>query len=189
MAKIAITATCVILAIVLLVKYSSSETPQGKLKAVAVLKGQNGLEGVIHLEQDVSTETNRVVNVHLTGQINGLRPAGPHGFHVHEFGDLTNGCTSAGPHWNPSSQTHGDRSDSERHAGDLGNVVADETGKAVIDIQDSTLTLSGPNSAIGRAVVIHEKADDLGRGAGPDSKKTGSAGGRLACGIIGWAQQ
>jgi len=33
--------------------------------------------------------------------------------------------------------------------------------------------------------VIHEGVDDLGRGGHEQSKTTGNAGGRLACGVIG----
>ena len=89
----------------------------------------------------------------VTGEVTGLKP-GQHGFHVHQFGDYSAGCVSAGSHFNPASKEHGGPEDQERHAGDLGNVVADEAGRAVIDITDSQIPLSGPNTIIGRSVVV-----------------------------------
>lgn len=73
---------------------------------------------------------------------------------VHEFGDNTNGCTSAGPHFNPFNKTHGGPADEERHVGDLGNIVADASGVAKVDIQDSVITLQGANTILGRSLVV-----------------------------------
>lgn len=68
--------------------------------------------------------------------------------------------------------------------GDLGNIEAGEDGVAHIDGVDQYLTLIGVRGAIGRAIIVHEKQDDLGRGGTEESSKTGSTGVRLACGII-----
>lgn len=66
------------------------------------------------------------------------------------------GCTSAGPHFNPFSKTHGAPQDSERHVGDLGNVEADSSGVAKISIKDSAISLCGPLSVVGRTVVVNK---------------------------------
>uniref|UniRef100_A3QQY1 Superoxide dismutase [Cu-Zn] n=1 Tax=Azumapecten farreri TaxID=106299 RepID=A3QQY1_AZUFA len=145
--------------------------------AVCVLKGDAAVTGTVNFKQEGDT-------VHLTGQITGLTP-GKHGFHVHQYGDNTNGCTSAGAHFNPSGKTHGAPGDEERHYGDLGNVTADGNGVAKIDIKDKLVTLTGTQSVIGRTMVIHADEDDLGKGGHQLSPTTGNAGGRLACGVIG----
>ena len=126
----------------------------------------------------------------VVGDIAGLAE-GLHGFHIHEFGDTTNGCMSTGPHFNPNGMTHGAPTDEIRHAGDLGNVTATKDGCA-FEIEDAQIPLSGANTIVGRACVIHELEDDLGTGdhsepgtQGKTSKTTGNAGGRLACGVIG----
>ncbi|CAI5643487.1 unnamed protein product [Oreochromis niloticus] len=160
------------------------------LKAVCVLKGTGDTSGTVYFEQE-----NESAPVKLTGEIKGLTP-GEHGFHVHAFGDNTNGCISAGPHFNPYNKNHGGPKDAERlfcfsfvnrHVGDLGNVTAADN-VAKIEITDKVITLTGPDSIIGRTMVIHEKVDDLGKGGNEESLKTGNAGGRLACGVIGITQ-
>ncbi|XP_019186980.1 PREDICTED: superoxide dismutase [Cu-Zn], chloroplastic [Ipomoea nil] len=147
-------------------------------KAVAVLKGTSNVEGVVTLTQDGDGPT--TVKVRITG----LTP-GPHGFHLHEYGDTTNGCISTGPHFNPNGLTHGAPEDEVRHAGDLGNILANAEGVAEATIVDSQIPLSGPNSVVGRALVVHELEDDLGKGGHELSLSTGNAGGRLACGVVG----
>ena len=109
----------------------------------------------------------------MTGKVSGLTP-GKHGFHIHEYGDYTAGesdklvrrndltlpctaragCVSAGAHFNPFGKQHGGPADQERHAGDLGNIVADDSGVAVVDITDKQIPLTGANNIIGRSVVV-----------------------------------
>ncbi|XP_006002003.1 superoxide dismutase [Cu-Zn] [Latimeria chalumnae] len=150
------------------------------LKAVCVLKGTEPVSGTVCFEEKDGAVT-------IKGNIKGLAP-GKHGFHVHAFGDNTNGCVSAGPHFNPHNKQHGAPDDENRHAGDLGNVLANDQGIAEFTIVDQQISLTGPSSIIGRTMVIHEKEDDLGKGGNDESKTTGNAGSRLACGVVGIAQ-
>src|SRR5690606_9289709 len=76
--------------------------------------GRSDVTGVVTFEQDGDV-------VHVTGELRGLTP-GKHGFHVHEFGDLSDleKGESAGGHYAPKGSPHGRPSDEKRHAGDLG---------------------------------------------------------------------
>ena len=114
----------------------------------------------------------------IRGLIKGLTP-GLHGFHVHEFGDLSKGCESAGGHYNPDGVEHG--SLEQGHVGDLGNIIADQSGTARFQIKAERVELS---DVVGRAVVIHADEDDLGKGGDEESLKTGNAGSRVGCGVI-----
>ena len=69
--------------------------------------------------------------------------------------------------------------------GDLGNILSDNAGIARVNITDSQVKLCGPDSVLGRAFVVHAGVDDLGKGGNDESLKTGNAGGRIGCGIIG----
>ncbi|KAF3326213.1 Cu/Zn superoxide dismutase [Carex littledalei] len=145
------------------------------VKAVAVLGSGEGVKGTISFTQQGDGPTT------VSGSISGLKP-GLHGFHVHPLGDTTNGCMSTGPHFNPAGKEHGAPDDENRHAGDLGNVTAGEDGTATFTVVDNQIPLTGVNSIIGRAVVVHADPDDLGKGGHELSKSTGNAGGRVACG-------
>ena len=93
---------------------------------------------------------------------------------------------TAGEHYNPQGKTHGSPKDVNRHVGDLGNVEADASGHASLKWEDPMIMIfGGVNNVVGRAMVVHEREDDLGAGGNEESLKTGNAGGRLACGVIG----
>lgn len=116
-------------------------------------------------------------DVQVVADIQGLAP-GKHGFHLHDTGDCSApDAASAGPHFNPTHQHHGGPMTAERHAGDLGNIVADASGKAHIDWKGK-LSLGGADSIIGKSVVVHEKEDDM------KTDPAGNAGARVACGPI-----
>ena len=149
-----------------------------KTKAVAVLLNQNGISGTIHM-------TEKIKGVEFKYSITGLSD-GKHGFHIHEYGDLTQGCTSACKHYNPLHKSHGSLTSKERHLGDLGNIIStNQLAKGTIFAKSISLNFAKKHCIIGRMLVVHKDADDLGMGNNPESLKTGNAGERLTCGIIG----
>lgn len=148
------------------------------MKAICNLSGD--VMGQIIFEQQTPQHL-----LKITGYVLNL-PKGLHGMHVHEFGDTSNGCTSAGEHFNPTSQNHGAPNAAVRHVGDLGNIEsAGINSLSEVDIIDNVMSLFGPYSVLGRSLVVHTDRDDLGLTDHPLSKTTGNSGGRLGCGIIG----
>jgi Cu-Zn family superoxide dismutase len=139
------------------------------------LQHSDTVKGTILLMQAPGTPTL------IKGTITGLQP-GEHGFHIHEFGDMSKGCESMGAHYNPDGIDHGDIE--QGHVGDLGNITADENGTANFSIQANRVDLIGDRSVVGRGIVVHADPDDLGKGGDEESLKTGNAGDRLACGVI-----
>ena len=138
--------------------------------------------GTVLFEQETPNS-----NTSIKGKFTGLTPGQEHGFHIHYWGNLSNGCTTAGPHYNPFNVNHGGPEDAIRHVGDLGNVQADADGNGIYERMDREVKLSGPLSVVGRACVLHKDRDDLGKGGHPLSLTTGNAGARIACGVIGMA--
>ena len=146
-------------------------------KAIAVLHPTKGnkVEGTV-------TFTKSGDEMKIVADVTGLTP-GKHGFHIHEFGDCSSpDGKSAGGHFNPAHAPHAGHDAMPRHVGDMGNIEADSSGKAHLELTDKLMTMSGENSIIGRGVIVHEKADDL------KTQPTGDAGGRVACGVIGVAK-
>jgi len=152
--------------------------------AICVLSPAKGSEakGLILFNQSSYNSPTKI-----KGTFENLNKSSKHGFHIHEWGDNTDGCMSAGPHFNPFIKTHGGLEDKERHVGDFGNILTDENGKATFYCDNDLIHLSGKYSVVGRTCVLHADQDDLGRGNFPDSKTTGHSGYRIACGIIGLA--
>ena len=165
-------------------KKEESKPPAPTETAPTVMMGPHA---VAKLQPTAGNQTGGTVTfeamdgkVRVTAELQGL-PPGPHGFHIHEYGDCSAADgTSAGGHFNPAGTTHGapDNPADRRHVGDLGNLQAGEDGTAHYDREDALISLEGPDSIIGKAVVVHARADDL------TSQPTGSAGPRLACGVI-----
>lgn len=142
-------------------------------RAIAVMSPTQGSDVRGTVEFHEADNGTRIV-AHITG----LTP-GEHGFHVHQWGDITApDGTATGGHFNPFGHQHGAKDANEKHIGDLGNLHADSTGVATYDWTDPDMYLP---LIIGRGVIIHEKADDYGQ-------PTGNAGGRVAQGVIGVAE-
>jgi Cu-Zn family superoxide dismutase len=118
--------------------------------------------------------------VHAVIYVQGLKPGAEHGLHIHEAGDCSSGDgMSAKDHFNPQGKPHGRPGSSERHAGDMPSLKAGKNGRAKVDAQLDLVTVApGPNSIVGRAVIVHADADDY------KTQPGGNAGARLACGVI-----
>jgi Cu-Zn family superoxide dismutase len=119
--------------------------------------------------------------VHLTGEVGGLQPGTFHGFHIHENGDCSApDASSAGGHFNPTGMPHGRQDTPSHHAGDMDNIIANEQGVAQIDahLEEATLGGGGETDILGRALIVHADPDDY------TSQPSGSAGARVACGVI-----
>nr|QBH65889.1 superoxide dismutase [Phthorimaea operculella granulovirus]QBH66019.1 superoxide dismutase [Phthorimaea operculella granulovirus]QBH66149.1 superoxide dismutase [Phthorimaea operculella granulovirus]QBH66279.1 superoxide dismutase [Phthorimaea operculella granulovirus]QBH66409.1 superoxide dismutase [Phthorimaea operculella granulovirus] len=117
------------------------------MRGVCILQGD--VSGTIQFIQDKPS-----MPMTITGVLYNL-PEGNHGFHVHEFGDTSNGCTSAGEHFNPHQNQHGGQHDSNRHLGDLGNVHSTGSRVTNVKIVDNMLSLYGEHSVLGRSLVVH----------------------------------
>ena len=119
-------------------------------------------------------------HVRITIDIKGLSKNHKHGFHIHETGDLREGCKSCCAHYNPTNTTHSGLDGG--HAGDLGNINTDENGNCAMSIKTDKFIV---DEILGRSIIIHQDEDDLGLGTEEDSKTTGHSGSRIACSVIG----
>jgi Cu-Zn family superoxide dismutase len=118
--------------------------------------------------------------VRVAAKISGLKPNGEYGFHIHEAGDCSSGDgMSAKGHFNPQGKPHAHAGTSERHAGDLPSLKSDASGSATLSAELDIITVvAGPNSVVGRGLIVHIQADDF------KTQPTGNAGARSACAVI-----
>ncbi|SDZ28665.1 superoxide dismutase, Cu-Zn family [Proteiniborus ethanoligenes] len=150
-----------------------------EINAIAYIHGgplAPNLKGVVYFKgvdkgTDVKVRVSNLPNYEPAR--NGNPPIGPHGFHIHEnglceIGDPNDPFKSAGGHWNPDNQPHGN------HAGDF-PVLFSNNGYAEMSFFTNRFK---PKDVIGKSIIIHQSPDDY------RSQPAGDAGKRLACGVI-----
>lgn len=141
------------------------------------------IKGVVKFHQ-CSPGAKTKISINLSG----FAPNAVQACHIHEYGNFIDGCNSASAHYNPHNVDHGSPfyKGGVRHVGDLlCNLFADELGNVNVTFEDDLVSLYPPFSIYGRSVMIHEGEDDYGLGGDEESLKTGNAGKRVACAIIG----
>ena len=142
--------------------------------AMATLDSTSGstAKGTVHFQN--AGEDGVEVVVDLTGV-----PPGVHGFHVHDKGDCGNNAQNAGGHFNPNEMVHGAPDAVSHHAGDFGNVTADDKSEVHARFTTHAISINmGTNAVAGHAVVLHGNPDDL------VSQPAGNAGPRIGCGVV-----
>ncbi len=145
-----------------------------EMKSTATIEARSGSK-----VSGTATATQSDGTVKIVVSAEGLTE-GLHAVHIHQKGDCSApDAMSAGGHFNPTNEKHGAPTAPEHHAGDFGNMKVGPDGKGTLEIESQKLTVApGPNSVVGRAIIIHEKADDF------VTQPTGNAGGRVGCGVF-----
>ena len=151
---------------------------KGLTKAICVLKSTEGnkVSGII-------TFTQTKKGVLVEAEVHGLKPNSKHGFHIHQYGDISSpDGKSTGGHFNPGGHDHASPTSKKRHVGDLGNLEADEKGVAKYKRMDKMIQIHGEHTILSRGITVHAGTDDL------KTQPTGGAGARIAVGVIGLAK-
>lgn len=153
------------------------------ISAIAVFQNDS-VKGIVLFTEILDQNTVKI-DVNITG----LNKNAKHGFHVHEAGDLSDKCASMCAHFNPYGKTHGGPDSKVRHVGDLGNLTTNSKGEAKYTFYDNVIKLRGSKAnIIGRGLIIHADEDDCGMGGNAESLKTGNAGKRIGCAVIGYSK-
>ena len=150
-----------------------------ELKATAVVSPTSVASAAGMNPQGTVNFVERGDLVIVSGRITGLKPAGEHGFHVHEAADCTDDGMATRGHFNPSGTPHGMHGTHTHHAGDLVSLKADANGVAEYSFEAKLLRVSpGQTSIVGRGLIVHRDADDY------TTQPTGNAGPRPGCAVI-----
>jgi Cu-Zn family superoxide dismutase len=161
------------------------KTSTKRIATAVLAPNKHKVSGIVSFTEKIKGDKKECLSIHY--EIRGLKD-GKHGFHIHQKGDLTDGCHSACAHFNPGNHKHGGLCSKIRHLGDLGNITSiKQVAKGTIRASGLSLDPRKKNSIIGRMIIVHDKEDDLGKGGDKESTITGNAGERVACGVIGIA--
>ena len=144
-----------------------------KIKEAVAVVESGKIKGVV-----IFTQKDDYVRINI--ELKGLSKNHLHGFHIHETGDLREGCKSCCAHYNPDGTDHAGLDGG--HKGDLGNIKTDVDGNCNMSIKTDKFIV---DEILGRSIIIHQDEDDLGLGKSDDSKTTGHSGARIACSVIG----
>ena len=127
----------------------------------------------------VSVEAEPGGGVRFTPDLDGILPAGGHGFHLHENPDCGDGGLAAGGHYDPENTGVHAGPYGDGHLGALPRLESDG-GRVTAAVVAPRLTI---DDVFGRALVIHEGGDNYSDVPVPN----GDRGPRMACGVIGTA--
>ncbi|KAL3878440.1 hypothetical protein ACJMK2_030790 [Sinanodonta woodiana] len=142
----------------------TSESSGGQTTAaVAILEaGSDLIKGVARFVQKNNS------TCIIEGTVDGLNP-GKHALCIHECGDISQGCQSCGDVFLGLSQKL-----SEKPAGELGDIIATETGRTEFRIETGQVKVW---DIIGRSMLVHSlDTSQVHRNTPNDN--------RLVCGII-----
>lgn len=120
--------------------------------------------------------------VTMKARINGLA-TGTHAMHIHETGDCSAAdASSAGGHWNPTFEQHGEWGDDEGfHRGDIGNFETNADGVAEFTFSTDQWCIGCDDqkkNIVGKSIIVHDGVDDY------ESQPSGNSGTRVGCGVI-----
>lgn len=139
-------------------------------------KSGSSVKGEVSFSEENGTVT-------MTGTFTGLSE-GEHAIHIHQTADCSSDDgKSTGGHWNPTNEPHGKWGAKEGyHKGDIGNMMADSDGNAVIELSTDQWCIGCDDenkNIVGKAIIVHQGVDDF------TSQPSGAAGARVSCtGII-----